>query len=146
MSTTIRPASRLDAPWIADLLTVLGHTTAPAAVTSRWPAWEAAGNTALVAVAADNVTVTGLVTLHLMHVLHRPKPVGRITALVVSPAFRNQGVGRALVREAETRLLDAGCGLLEVTSNLRLKDAHAFYQHLGYSKTSTRFAKPLLAA
>jgi GNAT superfamily N-acetyltransferase len=72
--------------------------------------------------------------------------VGRITALFVDDASRGQGIGRALVEAAEAHLAGTGCGLLEVTSNLRLVDAHAFYARLGYERTSVRFAKPLVPA
>jgi GNAT superfamily N-acetyltransferase len=76
-------------------------------------------------------------------VLHRPKPVGRITALVVDAPVRGQGIGRALVAAAEEALARAGCGLLEITSHERLVDAHAFYERLGYQRTSVRLAKVL---
>lgn len=91
-------------------------------------------------------TLAGAVTLHQMVVLHRPTPVGRITALVVDDSVRGQGIGRALVAAAEQALADSGCGLLEITSNERLADAHAFYAHLGYERTSVRFAKLLAPA
>lgn len=140
---TIRPAVGADAASLARLLTVLGHPTNAHDLAQRWPDWLAAGNVALVAAAADG-TLVGAATLGRMFVLHRPRPVGRITALVVEPTWRGQGIGRALVQAAERQLADAGCGLLEVTSNERLEAAHAFYQRLGYGRTSLRFAKELL--
>jgi GNAT superfamily N-acetyltransferase len=140
----IRPAAEGDAPEVARLLTALGHPTAPEELAARWPGWRAAGNTALVVPRADG-TLAGVATLHQMAVLHRPRPVGRITALVVDESARGRGIGRALVAAAEAALTDAGCGLLEITSNLRLADAHAFYDRLGYQRTSLRFAKPLTA-
>lgn len=144
MTTTpsVRPATDRDAPEIARLLTSLGHPTAAESVASRWGEWTASGNTALVVDGGDG-TLAGVATLHHMVVLHRPKPVGRITALIVDETTRGRGVGRALVAAAEAELARAGCGLLEITSNARLVDAHAFYEHLGYQRTSARFAKML---
>jgi GNAT superfamily N-acetyltransferase len=138
----IRPAQQDDAQEIARLLTLLGHATTAAEVQARWPQWSALGNECLVAQRADG-SLGGIVTLHTMLVLHRPLPVGRITALVVDTHLRGSGVGRALVAQAEARLTTQGCGLLELTSNMQLKPAHAFYQHIGYEQTSHRFAKTL---
>ncbi len=140
----IRAATVADAAEIARLLAELGHPTNAHDVTGRWTTWLAAGNAALVATSGAGPGLCGLVTLGCMFVLHRPHPVGRITALVVEPASRGQGLGRALVLAAERQLAERGCGLLEVTSNERLDAAHAFYQRLGYRRTSLRFAKELL--
>jgi GNAT superfamily N-acetyltransferase len=71
-------------------------------------------------------TLAGLATLGRMVVLHRPKPIGR-----------------AVLAAAEEALAPAGCGLLEITSNMRFAAAHRFYNHLGYEQTSMRFAKVL---
>jgi GNAT superfamily N-acetyltransferase len=78
-----------------------------------------------------------------MPALHRDKPVGRINVLVIAQAHRDQGLGRLLVEAAETRFRALGCGLIEITSNDSLAKAHDFYRHLGYQRTSTRFAKEL---
>jgi GNAT superfamily N-acetyltransferase len=139
---TLREAEPADAPELARLLTLLGHPTDPASITTKWSAWREEGNAAIVAVGAND-SLVGLATLHTMTVLHRTKPLGRITALVVDEPARGRGVGRALVAAAEERFVRAGCGLLEVTSNLRRADAHAFYEHLGYERSSYRFSKVL---
>jgi GNAT superfamily N-acetyltransferase len=141
----IRPATEHDVPELARLFTALGHPATAEAIAERWREWAAAGNTALVAPRCDGA-LAGAATLHRMVVLHRPRPVGRITALVVDTPLRGQGVGRALVAAAEETLARAGCGLLEITSHARLGDAHAFYERLGYKQTSMRFAKVLAPA
>ena len=87
--------------------------------------------------------IVGAIGLHSTRTPHRTRPVGRIIVLVVSEPSRNRGFGRLLVEEAERRLAKLGCGLIEVTSHDRLGEAHAFYKHLGYERTSLRFAKPL---
>lgn len=139
----IRAAEERDAPELSRLLTALGHPTEANSIAARWAEWTAAGNTALIAERSDGV-ILGVATLHQMTVLHRPRPVGRITALVVDSSARGCGIGRALVTAAEAVLADAGCGLLEITSHYRFADAHAFYEHLGYDKTSVRLAKELM--
>lgn len=148
MSTTKDPCVRIraaepeDAPALALLVTELGYPVDGATMASRWPAFVAEGNHALVAV-ADAGELCGLVTLHSMRVLHRVDPVGRITALVVAEGFRGRGVGRALVAGAERWLSGQGCTLVEVTSNVKRVEAHAFYLRLGFEQTSLRFGKSL---
>ena len=139
---TIRSAAERDAPELARLFTALGHPAGGDDIVARWGSWHAAGNSALVAARLDG-TLAGVATLHHTHVLHRPRPVGRITALIVDEPDRGRGIGRDLVRRSEKLLTDAGCGLLEITSNARLVDAHEFYRRLGYEETSARFMKKL---
>lgn len=139
---SIRPAREEDSQELARLFVELGHPITSAQILTQWPAWSQYGSQALVAAQLDG-QLLGVITLHSMIVLHRPKPVGRVSALVVDARLRGCGVGRALMAAAESSLKDAGCGLIELTSNKRLVDAHAFYEHLGYIRTSIRLAKDL---
>ena len=136
----IRDARPADAAAIAALIVALGYEVSAGEVRTRLAALRKAGQTALV---ADRGGLLGVLTTSVMTVLHRPRPVGRISMLVVAEAARGEGLGRALVTAAEARLAAAGCGLIEVTSNAKRLRAHAFYEKLGYERTSLRFAKPL---
>jgi ribosomal protein S18 acetylase RimI-like enzyme len=78
-----------------------------------------------------------------MRVLHRPRPVGRISMFVIDECLRGRGIGAAMLAAAESRLAALGCGLVEVTSNMKRDRAHSFYERLGYERTSYRFAKTL---
>jgi GNAT superfamily N-acetyltransferase len=140
LTIEIREACEADDEAIAGLISDLGHTMTADGVRERINS-NLTGGPQLVA--TDEGRVIGLCGLHIMTVIHRPKPVGRITILEVAREHRGQGVGRALVAEAEHRLRDAGCGMIELTSNERLVDAHEFYLRLGFDQTSKRFARQL---
>ena len=137
----IREARPRDAAAIAALLTELGYEVSAVDVRRRLAAMGKAGEPALV---ADRDGPIGCLSWHVTPVLHRPRPVGRITMIVVAETARGGGIGTALVEAAEARLRARGCGLLEVTSNVKRMRAHAFYQGLGFERTSYRFAKPLV--
>lgn len=138
----IRQAELADAPALETLITELGYEgqTAPA-IATRLAALTHAGRVVLVA-ELDGVVV-GCLSTSVMPVLHRPRPVGRISMMVVADGLRGQGIGAALVRAAEEALVEAGCGLIEVTSNVARTDAHRFYERLGYEKTSVRLSRDL---
>ena len=137
----IRNADAVDGEAIAPLLAALGYSVAADEVSDRIGRLSRAGEPVLVAKLGDSLA--GCLTWHVVPVLHRPKPVGRVTLLVVAEPARRKGVGRALVKAAEARLRQRGCGLIEVTSNVKLRAAHAFYERLGFERTSHRFAKPI---
>lgn len=137
----LRPARKRDAEGLAQLFAALGHPIEPKAVAANLKALEKAGEPMIVAVIGKQLA--GAIGSHATLNPHKAKPVGRITVLVVTEEARGRGIGRMLVQDTERRLFELGCGSIEVTSNDRLGEAHAFYKHLGYERTSIRFAKPL---
>jgi len=137
----IRAAGSADATALAELIEYLGHPIDEETVRKNIAHLTAAGEAPLVA--TRDQTVIGLCGIHRMVTVHRPAPVGRITVLVVAESAQGHGIGRLLVEEAERRLRQGGCQIVEVTSNDRRTAAHAFYRHLGYERTSARFMKAL---
>ena len=137
----LREAKPGDARRIVELIHELGHEVTEKQVRKNVAALKKLGETPLVAT-LDKKTV-GLVGLHRMVTVHRPAPVGRIPVLVVTKEARGLNLGRMLVDAAEQWCRKKGCQLIEVTSNDRRAEAHAFYRHLGYERTSIRFFKKL---
>jgi GNAT superfamily N-acetyltransferase len=137
----IRAARTGDAKALKGLIDYLGHPISELAVRKNLAALGKQKETPLVATLDKKVV--GLIGVHKMVTVHRDAPVGRIPVLVVAEAAQGHGIGRMLVAEAEKLLKKAGCKLVEVTSNDRRTEAHAFYRHLGYERTSLRFMKKL---
>ena len=137
----LRDAKPGDAKVLARLIKYLGHPIDEKTVRKNLAALKKTGETPLLAVLDKKIV--GLCGLSARIVIHRPAPLGRITALVVAEEAQGHGIGRFLVEEAEKRLRKAGCKIVEVTSNDRRTAAHAFYRHLGYERTSMRFMKKL---
>ena len=137
----IREAKPADAPRLVELIRQLGHDIDEKSVRRNLGKLKKAGELPLVSTLGRKVV--GLIGRHLMVTVHRAAPVGRIPVLVVAEEARGQKIGRLLVDAVERWCRDQGCALIEVTSNDRRAEAHAFYRHLGYERTSIRFFKRL---
>jgi ribosomal protein S18 acetylase RimI-like enzyme len=137
---SIRSARPTDSAAIAALVASLGFDSAPRDIEGRLAALKKGRETPLV---AEQGEVVGVLAWHVTPVLHRARPVGRITMMVVADGERRRGVGRALVEAACGQLRAKGCGLIEVTSNVDLSGAHGFYRRLGFERTSYRFVMAL---
>ena len=137
----VREARAADAPRLVELIRYLGHPIDEKTLRRNLARLARIGEPPLVA--AEGGRVIGLCGLHTTLTIHRDAPLGRITNLVVAEEAHGRGIGRMLVEDVERRLRKLGCKMVEVTSNERRGEAHAFYRHLGYERTSVRFFKTL---
>jgi GNAT superfamily N-acetyltransferase len=137
----VRDAKPSDAARLVKLIRELGHDIDEKVVRKNLAALKKSNEIPLVATLAGQVV--GMCGVGRRVVIHRDAPLGRITALVVTKAAQGQGIGKMLVGAAEEWMRKGGCKLVEVTSNDRRGEAHAFYRHLGYERTSIRFFKTL---
>lgn len=64
-----------------------------------------------------------------------------IMALAVLPEFQNKGYGKALVEHLIQHARKENSSFIRLNSRSERKDAHAFYEHLGFicDKTQKRF-------
>lgn len=67
-----------------------------------------------------------------------------VEAVRVKAGRRSQGIGRALMAECEARARAAGAVMVQLTSDKSRKDAHRFYESLGYEPSHIGFKKPLI--
>lgn len=137
----IRDARPADAPRLVELIDSLGHEIDEKSLRRNLAALKKSGEPPLVATLGKQVV--GLCGINRRIAIHKPAPLGRISVLVVAEDAQGHGIGRMLVEAAEEWFRKKGCKLVEVTSNDRRTAAHAFYRHLGYDRTSIRFAKEL---
>jgi GNAT superfamily N-acetyltransferase len=137
----IRGANPSDAPRLVELIRFLGHEIDEKSVRRNLAKLKKEGEAPLVAVLGGEVV--GLCGISARVMIHRDAPIGRISPLVVASEAQGHGLGRMLVEAAEEWMRKKGCKLVEVTSNDRRAEAHAFYRHLGFERTSIRFAKSL---
>jgi GNAT superfamily N-acetyltransferase len=137
----LRDAKPSDAARLVELIHELGHEVTEKQVRKNLAELKKVSETPIVATLDKKVI--GLVGMHRMVTVHRAAPVGRIPVLVVAREAQGLGLGRILVEAVEQWCRKKGCQLIEVTSNDRRADAHAFYRHMGYERSSIRFFKKL---
>ena len=137
----VREAVDQDAAAIAGLLTELGYpTTAPEVPARLHSVTEAPG---CVFVAEDAGEVVGVASVTRLILLHRTAPVALLSALVVHPGRRGEGIGRALVEMTERHAAAWGCESLELTSRDDRLRTHRFYAGLGFESRSRKFVRPI---
>jgi ribosomal protein S18 acetylase RimI-like enzyme len=137
---TIRPARRDDVPAIVGLLAddPLGRereTAGDPLPAAYWQAFDdiaaQGGNVVLVAERAG--AVVGCLQLTVIPGLsRRGMKRGLIEAVRVGAACRGLGLGERLVRHAIEISREAGCGLVQLTTDKSRGDAHRFYERLGF--------------
>lgn len=67
----------------------------------------------------------------------------QIEAVRVDALLRGQGAGATLIADAEERARLAGATLMQLTTNASRKDAHRFYERLGYAPSHIGYKKSL---
>jgi len=138
----VRPARPEDGIGISALLGVLGYPCPAEEAAQRVLDLRDDPNQTLL-VAEQDGQLVGLVCCDLSYYLPLGAHTCRVTALSVSETAQRRGVGRLLLREAESLARGSGAVRIELTSAAHREDAHAFYRACGYGEGATRFVKRL---
>lgn len=91
-------------------------------------------------VAQKNHKTVGSFALLIMDNLgHSGTPSAIVEDVAVHPEHQRQGIGKAMMKLAISLSREAGCYKLLLSSNLGRKDAHAFYEAMGFEKHGFSF-------
>jgi GNAT superfamily N-acetyltransferase len=138
----IRHATDDDVPALASLMNELGYSTTVADMQSRYALLKNHTDYATW-VAVCNNEVAGMIGLFRNIYYEKNGLYIRVGALVVNKAFRKMGLGKALLQKAFDWAVETGASQVLLNSGNRdeRKEAHAFYQHLGFEPKTIGFVK-----
>ena len=83
--------------------------------------------------------IVGFISCKGQSLLHHEGLVFEIQEMIVTAAHQGEGLGRKMVDVIREEVKSLGAKSLEVTSNKRRKEAHAFYQSVGFKNSHEKF-------
>lgn len=139
MTFHIRKAQIEDARRLAALSTQLGYPASPKVLKARLNFL--LKNREHMVLVAESTSGEVVAWVHAyVRTLVESDPHVEIGGLVVDQRFRGRGVGRLLLQRAERWALRKGLESVYLRSNIIRKDAHRFYESLGYARIKTQHA------
>ncbi len=140
---TIRLAKPNDAEQIARLCTQLGYPAAAGQIQQRIATLLVENDQALYVAQQPGGPLLGWVHVYRCPLVHTD-PEAQIGGLVVDEAVRRSGAGQRLMQAAEQWAREHQCWAMYLRSNIIRKEAHRFYERIGYELvTSSVFRKRL---
>ncbi|MEB3232836.1 MAG: GNAT family N-acetyltransferase [Leptolyngbyaceae bacterium] len=87
----------------------------------------------------DHKPVGTFALLVMDNLVHQGNPSGVVEGVAVDPSFQGKGIGRQMMEVAIAQCRAAGCYKLALSSHLQRKEAHAFYECLGFEQHGYSF-------
>ena len=94
-------------------------------------------------VAEADGTIVGLAAAVKVLAVGHPGGYVKMNGIGVLPEYRRQGIGKQLMEHVERFAIEQGAPYVGLASGVSRAEAHAFYEHIGYRKTSYWFRKSL---
>ena len=136
----LRPAMESDAAAVKALLEELeGRAFDMENFTRIYAEYLAAPLTLVYVAVGSETEIVGFISCKGQSLLHHEGLVFEIQELIVTAAHQGRGVGRKLIDVLKSELTRLEAKSLEVTSNKRRKEAHAFYQSVGFLNSHEKF-------
>jgi GNAT superfamily N-acetyltransferase len=149
LAFTIRAAAVEDWPQVAGLLVELGRDVSSSATSNPSYVIRFGGHLALretrtlVAQESGGSRLLGFLDMEFRQRLGHPRPQAWVNDLVVTEPARGQGVGRALLEEAERLALGRGCFRMSLETGSWREGTHRFYEKQGWTDNGKWFVKLL---
>lgn len=93
--------------------------------------------------AVDDEKVIGFIGLQMCFAFEIPGKIMRIIALAVAYHSQGQGIGSALIQEAEKYAIENNISAIVVNSGIKRTEAHRFYQKKSFYKKGYSFCKQI---
>ena len=94
-------------------------------------------------VAEADGKIVGLAAAVKVLAIGHPGGYVKMNGIGVLPAYRGQGIGKQLMEHVERFAAEQGALYVGLASGISRAEAHAFYERIGYRKTSYWFRKSL---
>lgn len=138
---SVRAADGLDVDGLAELLATAGLVVPRDRLAARLSALHDQPGALLIA--DEWGPPSGLIAVHWHAVLTADLKVGWISALLVDPARRRNGVARVLLKAASQAARSAGCGDLVLAPTAEAADLRAFALATGFAPAGELLTRPL---
>ena len=136
----IRKAEKDDANRISILLLQLGYETTPSKIADMLSDSE----NGIVYVAVLDNNVVALMSIIYFTYFPSAQKLCRITSIVVDENLRGSGIGSKLIDYAKSTALADRCDVIEVTTSLKREKTQAYYESVGFKKTSYKYVQKLV--
>lgn len=140
MPISIRTASIRDAEQLAFLVSQMDYPTSGTQMENRLQPI-LSNSDYCVFVSQVGQFIDGFIGVVKNYSFELNEPYGTILILVVDSESRNKGIGKALIKRAESWFQSHSIKAFVVNSGKNNLDAHRFYQKLGYSSKGLRLVK-----
>ncbi|KST67065.1 GNAT family N-acetyltransferase [Mastigocoleus testarum] len=141
----IRPARLQDTERISNLSKQLGYSIGHGDIRDRLRSLKQDDLHIIYVASWRNDFVVGWIHAHKSDFII-VSPQVLIFGLIVDINYRRRGIARLLVQKVEEWALIKNCQTVRLRSNITRKDAHNFYENIGYKNTkhSLEFSKNLI--
>jgi len=136
----IRVATMEDAPFVKRLIDELENNVSdPLILESIYKEYFLNSDTLMFVLELGSQGIKGFVSCKGQRLLHHQGLVFEIQEMIVSSSHQGKGFGRLLFQKIQEEVVLQGAKSLEVTSNKRRKEAHAFYESMGFRNSHEKF-------